>query len=132
MGPREPNQLRVILPLPHKDLSANTNKGWRRIASLKKDYRLLAMVLGKNAIQEQKWHSPERVSMSVEFAIKGSRGVGYAPRDEANALTSVKAGIDGLIDAGVVVDDDRRHLTVAGISIRNDDGPWVLITFKGE
>lgn len=39
----------------------------------------------------------------------------YIPRDYDNATISLKPYIDGLVDAGVVPDDSRKHLSFAGI-----------------
>ena len=42
-------------------------------------------------------------------AVRPSDGV-YRPTDVGNAVYALKAGIDGLIDAGLIIDDDWRHV----------------------
>lgn len=49
------------------------------------------------------------VELEVEYRCpKGS--VGYVAYDVQNAMTALKAGIDGLVDAGVVETDSHRNL----------------------
>jgi hypothetical protein len=79
------------------------------------------------------WQAPERATAAIEVGIKGARGTGmYAPRDEANALAALKAAIDGIVDAGALIDDSRRHLHIAGVTISAEWGPQVRITLEAE
>jgi len=47
----------------------------------------------------------DRIAVTVETHLKGRRA-----QDIAANFPAVKAGIDGLVDAGVIVDDDAEHL----------------------
>lgn len=48
----------------------------------------------------------ERVDVSVVFYHKTKRR-----RDEDNAIGSLKAAYDGIVDAGLVGDDDWKHMS---------------------
>lgn len=48
----------------------------------------------------------ERVDVSVVFYYKTKRR-----RDEDNAMGSLKAAYDGIVDAGLVGDDDWEHMS---------------------
>lgn len=47
----------------------------------------------------------DRVAITVETHLKGQRR-----QDPAACCIAVKAAIDGIVDAGVLVDDDGEHL----------------------
>lgn len=55
---------------------------------------------------------------------------GRSPQDVAACAPEVKAAIDGLVDAGVIVDDNARHLVAVTFLpplITNTDGLRLLI-----
>lgn len=54
-------------------------------------------------------------------AMKGMAGKCYRPDDSGNAIYALKAAIDGMIDAGLVVDDSYRHMFHTGIVERVND-----------
>lgn len=52
----------------------------------------------------------KRASLEVEY--RAWRGcAGYQPKDVDNALASLKAGLDALKDAGVIVSDAKASLS---------------------
>jgi Holliday junction resolvase RusA-like endonuclease len=52
-------------------------------------------------------------------------------RDLDNALASMKAAWDGLVDAGVLVDDDSKHLKLAAPEMRYERGErYVEVTLS--
>ena len=116
--------------LPYRSLSSNGNKGsWRVKHRATSEYRSEAMLLAGQAMARVRWSRPERASVVLEFGIKGGRAAGrYQPRDEQNALASAKALIDGMVDAGVVADDSRKHLSIGGVDISDKWGPAVRVT----
>lgn len=129
-----PNELRIFLPLPSPDLKANTYKHWRTVSKARRLYRELAHLAALAEVRAFKWEMPEgRVVIDIDYQTKGSRGVrGYAPRDEQNAIYALKSAIDGLVDAGVMADDDHKHLTHGYTRITNTSGPGVVITIRKE
>jgi hypothetical protein len=52
---------------------------------------------------------PCRITLTLVYAKRARDGY-YRPTDCGNAIYSLKAAIDGLIDAGLIVDDDHTHL----------------------
>jgi crossover junction endodeoxyribonuclease RusA len=96
------------LPMPPKALSPNARPHWAALASAKKKYRAMArqactvqcMVQGLN---EPRW---QRSRLSMLFTFKVQRR-----RDLDNLVASMKAAIDGIKSAGLIYDDDEKHLT---------------------
>jgi hypothetical protein len=52
---------------------------------------------------------PCHVTLTLRWYKRAADGY-YRPLDAGNALYALKAAVDGLIDAGLVVDDDYRHV----------------------
>lgn len=52
---------------------------------------------------------PARMTLTLRCTTARSGG-SYRPTDIGNAIYSLKAAIDGIKDAGLIVDDDLRHL----------------------
>jgi hypothetical protein len=53
---------------------------------------------------------PESVVIDVEYrACRGAGG--YHAYDAGNAIASLKAGIDGLVDAGIAKNDSKARLS---------------------
>ena len=52
---------------------------------------------------------PCRITLTLVYAKRARDGY-YRATDIGNAIYSLKAAIDGLIDAGLIVDDDHTHL----------------------
>ena len=97
----------ITLPLPSKILSPNCRPGsigsrFMEAAATKK-YRKLA----KEAVEAEQINSAPwlqaRVDASFYFKIKRRR-------DDDNAMGSIKAAYDGIVDAGIVTDDDPKHM----------------------
>jgi hypothetical protein len=119
------------VPLPPRELSPNTYKHWRKVSGAKKEYRNLVYLEGLH-----KFDTPSagdvgfaRCRLSLTFCIKGGRPA-YQPRDAANALSAFKAGIDGLVDAGMCPDDSQKHLELGAILIDSKRGPFVEVTVE--
>lgn len=117
----------VELPLPLRELSSNGNKGsWRKKAAATKEYRREIQWLTNNRLE-----AAQRVRIHLTFCIKGGRLVRrYQPRDAANALSAFKAGIDGLVDAGMCPDDSAKHLELGAILIDSTRGPFVEVSIE--
>jgi crossover junction endodeoxyribonuclease RusA len=96
-------------------LTANQRGSWRRSHRLVRDWRNLAAWSARSA------HIPalERAYVLVELRFCTSRR-----RDPGNWSPTAKAIVDGLVDAGVFVDDDAGR--VVGPDLRL--GPTCSVT----
>lgn len=97
----------IILPLPPRSLSPNCPVGSRggrfAKAAAAKKYRAAAKTAAEAAgIESGPW-ALASVTASFYYAAKRRR-------DQDNAMAMLKPAYDGLVDAGLVVDDDFDHL----------------------
>ncbi len=96
----------IILPLPKPILSPNKpiySRGGRiGKAVCAKKYRELA----KERILENETTGWKQATLEVTFFHKQKR-----KRDSLNFMSMLKSAIDGIIDAGLLPDDDHEHLT---------------------
>lgn len=92
----------VELPAGMELLNANQRLHWAAKARITKGLRDGAFILAKKA----KIPALDMVCIVGEYQPPTN-----AKRDAANLYPSFKACIDGLVDAGVIVDDDDAHLT---------------------
>lgn len=98
----------IVLPLPSGILSPNCtigSFGGRMMkANVIKKYRILAReAIEAEEVATAPW---ERAEMQATFYFACKRR-----RDEDNAEGSLKAARDGIVDAGLLADDDSKHLT---------------------
>lgn len=116
----------IVLKLPPACLSPNKppfSAGGRyaKAAAIKKQRRD-----ARNAIEEERIESGpwEKVEAKAVFYHKTNRR-----RDGANFNAQLKGAFDGIVDAGLVVDDDHKHWTTLppGFEIDNEF-PRVEIT----
>ena len=96
------------LTLPAKILMANSgqNKHWAKKAAeikrVKRDTALICMA----AMSGVTYPCPWQRAVALETYVWTSNAV----RDERNATTSTKAIWDGIVDSGLLIDDDTKHL----------------------
>ncbi len=97
----------IILPLPAKRLSPNctvaTRGGRFAKAAAVKRYRAMAKEAVESAcVETGPW---ERALATVTFFWPNRR-----QRDEDNAVASLKAAYDGIVDSGLIVGDSSKYL----------------------
>lgn len=103
------------LPIARANLlTANDKHHWARKAALTKQLRRWGYLLGREGQGVARLHLT-RARVEFEFAYPDRRR-----RDRHNLAPTVKAMMDGLIDAGLLPDDADRYL----------DGPHTLIADK--
>ncbi len=107
----------VVLPLPPAVLSPNVQVGSRgsrmKKAGAAKDYRARARRAAEElAVESGPW---ARATVSVTFFPAARRR-----RDDVNHLAMLKPAYDGLVDAGLLEDDDAAHLTTLGAEFEID------------
>lgn len=98
----------IILPLPPSCLSPNNPPGsfggrMKKAGALKKCRKLAMKLTLEEDIQTGPW---EKAEVSAVFFHKQNRG-----RDGANYNAMLKGYFDGIVDAGLVVDDNYTNWT---------------------
>ena len=98
----------IVLPLPNKLLSPNCTIGsiggrFMKAAAIKKYRRLTKEAVEAENIETAPW---DKVAVKALFYFVHSRR-----RDPDNATGSLKAAYDGIVDSGLVADDDYEHMT---------------------
>lgn len=74
---------------------------------------------------------PARMTLTLRCTTARSGGA-YRPHDAGNAIYALKAAIDGVKDAGLIVDDDLKHLVelsgrVERVKTPAEEGLLVLV-----
>lgn len=128
------------VPLPPRSLSPNhDHKHWAKRS--REPYR---SAVTETAIVERvnnHWGSPARhVRVSLLFGTKHTPqqrqiarrdpNADYEPMDLGNAIAAFKAGFDGLVDAGLFIDDRHENMSLGSVRITDKDGPWVRVTIE--
>ena len=123
----------IELPLPPMALSSNGSHGhWSTKSGTAKAYRFACHIAARATPRMRGLElEQERRRVSYTFGIKGARAGGYyCPRDVSNALAAFKAGQDGLVDAGILVDDSKRWMELGTVTIDATVGPFVRVTVE--
>lgn len=97
----------IILPLPAMSLSPNSAVGsiggrFAKAAATKKYRRLAKEAVESEQVESMPW---ERVLVTAVFFWAINRR-----RDPDNATGSLKSVYDGIVDSGLVPDDDILHM----------------------
>jgi Holliday junction resolvase RusA-like endonuclease len=97
----------IILPLPNKALSPNFMAGslggrMHKATATQKYRRLACEAVEAENVESAPWGV---VSVKATFYWPDKR-----IRDQRNADASMKAAYDGIVDAGLVVNDDYAHM----------------------
>ena len=104
----ERESIKIILPLPNPVLSPNVAYaaygGLMKKAAATKRYRILAC----NEVYDEQVDSAPWGHVEVQAVFFYGDG---RRRDPDNATASLKAVYDGIVDAGLVEDDDWDHMT---------------------
>lgn len=114
----------LLLPLPNKCLSPNARTCWQAKAGATKKARRLA----KECVEACEldngslpWPAAEATEVFFHATKRG--------RDERNQVAMLKAYYDGIVDAGLISDDNFEVLTHGKPSFKHDkENPRVEIT----
>ncbi len=101
-----PESVTIVLPLPPKVLQPNctiATPGGRfmKAAAIKRCRKLACVAVEEECVDSAPWLL---VKIWPTFYFKDKRR-----RDQGNAIASLKAYEDGIIDSGLVPDDDAEH-----------------------
>jgi Holliday junction resolvase RusA-like endonuclease len=99
--------LTITLPgLPPKECSPNARVHPLARAGHTAGYRLYVKLHARDQIRKQtgKWCALTYARLDITFIVPDRRR-----RDKTNLASAFKAGLDGLVDAGLIQDDSWEH-----------------------
>ncbi len=101
------DSITILLPIPNGILSPNykpaTPGSRMMVARVIKSHRLKARnAIALQDMQDKQW---DHCTVEVTFYHRTKRR-----RDEDNLIGSLKAYYDGIVDSGLAVDDDSKHM----------------------
>jgi hypothetical protein len=117
----------IVLPLPSPYLSPNkpvmSRGGRMRKAAIAAKFRRLAKEACLAQEIEGTW---EKAIIHYAFYHSQNRR-----RDEANAIQSCKAMVDGCVDSKILADDDWKHLQTGRVTFEKDiENPRTELTLE--
>ena len=114
----------IVLPLPDKCLSPNARVHWAKKAKVVKSYRWEAQWKVRAKVASRPlW---EKASYKARFYFPDNRR-----RDADNAIASIKSVLDGVADAGLVVNDSGLWPERPEFHV-DKENPRLEITFTKE
>lgn len=112
--------LEIIIYRPPVELSPNCRCHWVKKSKAGKNHRTHTTYLARERLRvAQGWDRNKKVRVDHCWDMSRAQGL-YGPRDEQNAISSLKWAFDGLTDAGVVIDDRHQCLKVGDFSVCKD------------
>tara|TARA_R110000803_G_C11989495_1_gene321950 strand:- start:3803 stop:4174 length:372 start_codon:yes stop_codon:yes gene_type:complete len=118
------DSITIEMSLPAAELCGNKPVHHMKLAGIKKAQRETAWKLGLAA--KGSWVTPKHAAIYLHF-----RWPDMIRRDLFNYASGCKAAIDGLVDAGLMVDDNWQVMSVGGVTAQIDrDNPGVTITIE--
>lgn len=105
----------IPLPLPDSAMSGHAKGHWRAKAATTKIMRFQACAMAMGILGQTPAPKWKRAILILRFYLANNRR-----RDLLNLVNGVKAYIDGIVDAGVIVDDDWRVLKLGSASCEID------------
>ena len=111
----------IEVDLPQRECSPNSTAHWRLKYEAKQRAKTEARIEGLRAAKKAKLttalNSP--VTLTAEFYMcRGKYSyIHYHPRDEDNAIASLKASIDGLTESGAICGDAAKNLKIGGVRL---------------
>lgn len=114
--------LTIVLPPINSKLHAHNKGHWSNKIKATSDLRQLACLKTKQ-LTDARWQA---AAVLYRFYFPDLRR-----RDAANAIQATKPAIDGVVDAGLIPDDDWKHLEIAGVECFLDrKNPRVELCFR--
>jgi crossover junction endodeoxyribonuclease RusA len=120
--------MKIILPLPPKELSPNARCHWKPLQEIKRRYRTGAFLRTLEVLGRSPKPMLNRATTTITFYHSTGRF-----RDADNALASLKAGLDGITDAGVMANDHGfRHNPIEFMKDRDNPRVEIIIDPFGD
>ncbi len=114
---------------PPRELSPNARLHWAKLSKYKSEYRSDCGVQILSQLQKIKFDACNKVKIHYRWIIgKDCRACGYyAPRDEDNAIMSLKSLQDAMVDVGLFSNDNSKILKHDGIELIRDNKEYSQI-----
>ena len=122
-----PAVIAIVLAWPPKELRPNARPTVYAKARAVKAYRYACKVDALNYMRRHGIDGP--LPAPVELVVTFSVAAGSLP-DPDNAMASFKAGIDGLVDARLLVDDNADVLRLGAPVVRRGKTTEVIVHLK--
>lgn len=116
--------MRITIQLPpiNPKLHAHNTGHWRTKAAAVKQLKIVAQVTARPLVSET-W---DRAKVHYHFFVPDN-----LRRDEGNMIHSQKPAIDGIVKAGLIVDDSWQYLSTGSVTVEIDrDNPRVVLIFE--
>ena len=110
------NELTATIALPPDALSPNGRLHWSARARATKRHRFEAGVAFQSAKRLHNWKAGAPVIVDIEYRCH-AKAAGYKPKDITNALASLKASFDGMVDAGIVPSDAAKWVELGKVTL---------------
>lgn len=118
--------LHINLPWNSPPLTANQRLHWAKRATITREVRQTTCLLARKAPHG------DRLVVTLHYRPAMRR-----VRDRHNLWPTVKACVDGLVDAGIVPDDDSEHVSAPEPVIHEPEKPrpaalWLELDYPNE
>ena len=113
----------LIFPcLPPSELFPNRLRSlhWSVRSRVEAEARYEGKVVGLQA-KPGNWVAPQHAVISYEFHWKDKR-----KRDPESLVAAAKPFIDGLVDAGILIDDDFYHLSIGSVEYKPGENETII------
>lgn len=120
--------LTIHIPaLPPKEASPNWRGHWTEKYRAMRDYKTLVIVKAREAMRANHPTQPiPTARLSITFIVKDRRYI----KDGDNAIASLKAAIDGIVEAGILKDDKYIKVSPVRYEIDKDRAPGTIIEIQ--
>jgi hypothetical protein len=116
-------EVSITLPMPPASLHAHAKGNWRAKSQATARAREAAFWATRQAYAGVTW---ERAEIDYLFFVPDRRR-----RDAANLVAAMKAAIDGVVDAKLIVDDCWERLAIGAVCVELDrERPRVELVFR--
>lgn len=110
-------ELLISIPaLPPKECHPNWRGHWAAKYRASQVYKQMVYICAWEARREAQWKAPDKADVKLTFHLKGKR-----KHDLDNLISAFKAGLDSLVIAQVIKDDDDQHITLAAEVVRGTE-----------
>jgi len=113
-----------IPALPPKEASPNWRGHWSEKYRAMRDYKSLVIVRAREAMRANHPTQPiTTATIATTLIVRDARYI----KDGDNAIASLKAAIDGIVEAGILKDDKYINVSPVRYEIDRERAPGTII-----